>query len=183
MATEYARRWAYFIVDKLGLPYTKAEIIRFADFAEEQAVWDKFVASNKEFFEAAKANHIEGPEDVYRFFRDASYSGMRATFPSRSNGRTILGPRIVPLQRLREQRQESETEKGKYRVSLSELKELNDAIGKNIFHSAENGLVYGKGTVVGVNGEKGIIFVEFESGIKRTFRYRFCLDKGFIRFL
>lgn len=183
MASTYARKWAYFIVDKLGLPYKKAEISRFADSANGKAVWSRFIASNKEYLEAAKANHIDGPEDVDRFFRDVSYSEMRATFPSRSNGRSIIGPRIVPLHKLKEQQREAETERNKYRVSLSELKEHNDTIGKTVFHSADNVIVYGKGIVVGVDEEKDTIIVKFEDGNLRTFRYRFCLDKGFIRFL
>lgn len=182
MATVHARRWAYFIVDKLGLPYAKSEIIEFVDTAGGQAAWNKFVASDMEYLEVARASHIEGPDDIGRFFRDASYSGMRATFPSKSHGRSIIGPHIVPLQKYREQKRETEIERNKYRVSFSEMKNMRDTIGKTVFHSADNGLAYGKGVVVSVNGERGTIVVEFEDGSRRTLRYKYCLDKGFIRF-
>ena len=183
MATNRARQWSYFIVNKLGLPYKKAEIERFADSKEDDAVWNKFIASKKEYLDAAEANNIGGPDDVFRFFRDASYASMRGTFPARSNGRTIIGPRIVSLQKLREQEGKAETEGNKYRVRLSESDELKDIIGKTIFHSADNGLVYGKGIVIGINEKRDTFTVEFENGDKRTLGYKYCLDKGIIRFL
>lgn len=183
MASNFARMWAYFIVDKLGLPFTKAEIIRFAETSSGQDVWDRYIASNSTFLAAAKANRIEGIEDVYRYFRDVDYAQMRSTFPSRSHGHSIIGPRILSLKMLKEQEQENEAKKNKYRVSLIEQRKLNDAIGKTIVHAADNGLAFGRGLIVDIVGEKGYIIVEFENGFKRKLNFNYCLEKGFIRFV
>ena len=182
MSKKEAHDWAHFIVDKLGLPYVKSEIADCVENEGTSEVWNKYIASNKEYLDAAKANRIEGPADVERFFRDASYAGMRATFPSKSHGRTVIGPRIVSLQKLREQKRAKEKKNEQYKVSFLELNELKSSVGRRVVHSANNGVKYGKGLIVGINAENGTILVEFENGMRRSFNYKFCIDKGFVRF-
>lgn len=182
MTTGAARDWAHFVVDKLGLPYTKAEITNYAKNACASDVWYKYVAANKEYLDAAKSNRIEEPADVERFFRDASYAGMRATFPSKSRGRTVIGPCIVSLQKLKEQEHANKVKSEQYRASFLELNELKSTIGKRIVHSANNDVKYGKGVIVGINAGNGTILVEFEGGMIRRLNYKFCIDKGFIKF-
>lgn len=183
MASEEARAWAYFIVDKLGLPYTKAEIIRCAENMGIAGAWNEFIAKNPAYLELARYNRIDGPSDIGRFFRDASYADMRRTFPSKSHGRTVLGPHIISLRDYEKQKLHKKSEGDRYRVSFAELKQLNDALGKTVLHSAENGVEYGTGVVVAVDSGNGSITVEFEESGRRCLNFKYCLDNGYIRFV
>ena len=186
MRTTDARAWAYLIVDRLGLPYTKASIIRFAKEASESEVWEKFIACNPVYKEAAKANHIEGPADIYSFVEEASYAAMRSTYPSKSHGRGVIGPRILSLQQLKEQKRVNANKRESYTERLSEITQINvphELIGKIVYHEADNGITFGTGIITGVDEDKDTITVEFShSGIK-TLRYLYCVERGYIKFI
>lgn len=108
-------------------------------------------------------------DDIYYYFREVSYAGMRSTFPSRSHGRGILGPRIISMQKLNEIKREQE------RANSNTPK---DVVGKNIVHAAPNSVSFGKGVIIEVEG--GIITVMFESCGKKKLNYAFCAEHNCI---
>ena len=182
--------WAYFIVDKLGFKYTKASIIRFADISTDQEVWNNFIAKNPVYLKAAKANRINGPDDVSAFFYDRSYANMRSTFPPRARGRSIIGTRrILTLEQLKKQEITEQERLASFRVKLSESEKTlpnkmipRNVIGKTIIHHGST-LSFGVGTIVDVDSFKGVIIVEFDSGETKMLRYYDCLEKGFIEII
>ena len=175
------RQWAEFIVDKLGLPFTKKAVMSFADGLPDEYVWDWFIASHEEYLNVAKANKIESVFDVYSYYEGRGYADMRSTFPRNSNGRSIIGPRILSRQMLKEMEQSQKDELAKYRVKLSEAPKPS-LIGKIIFHSANNGVSFGRGEITAIDEDKFTITVQFDDGALRVLRYKYCIDNGFIRF-
>ena len=94
-----AKGWADFAF-KLGLPFTKKHLFETCRNLSWEAAWDLFIASNPLYSAAAKANHVYGPDGVRVYLEQVSYARMRNTYPSKSRGRSILGPRIIPIENL-----------------------------------------------------------------------------------
>ena len=176
------RQWAEFIVDKLGLPYTKAEVTRFAECHSDQSVWVKFIASNEEYLNVAKANKIENANDVYSYYEGIGYANMRATFPKKSHGRSIIGHQILSFQMLKEREQAEKERLDRYRVSFFKAPKTS-LIGQDIFHAANNGVSFGRGKIIAIDEYKGTITVQFDDGALRVLLYKDCVDNGFIRFI
>ena len=178
-----ADAWVYFITEKLGLPYTKKQVFNIAVNGSAADVWNTFIASKTEYLDLAKFNRIFTPEDVEQYFRAIGYAGMRATFPAKSRGRGVLGPRVVSLKRFKELERIAEWEKVKYSMKLSQAPGIFDLLGRTIIHSADNGIEYGKGVVIDYDDEKGLIKVNFDDGTTRKLKYKYCLDQGYIIFV
>ncbi len=172
-------QWADFIVNKLGLPYTKAEVMRYADYNDDESVWDHFIASNEEYLHVAKANRIEDVFYVYGYYEERGYAEMRSTFPKKSHGRSVLGPRIISLKMLREK----EAAENKPWKPTKEAKiPLSELIGTYIIHDGSEGLSFGRGEIVAVSESNGSIAVQFDDGTFRQLQYRYCLENRLIRF-
>ena len=178
-----ARQWADLIA-KLGLPYTKAEIIRFGRQTNSTAVWKKYIASNPLYLDAAIVNKIRTPDDVESYFEEISYAGMRSTFPRKARGRSIIGPRIVPLYELLRTKQlpikKERTTNSKNR-SYPEIEIPRNIVGKKIIHAAPNLISFGPGVIKNVKGD--IISVVFEDAGERHLSYSRCIHNNFIRFI
>jgi len=186
MSSTWDRRWAYFIVNKLGLPYKKKDIMDFASSFPDSNVWDKFVASNPLYKKVAEINRIYGPSDVYDFFEQASYAGMRSTFPSRARGRTVIGPRILSLKMLYDQGilpeiKEKECASTVKEPDCTKIPLPNDLVGKTVIHKSLKSISFGVGKII--SEEKEIITVDFlDFGIKK-FWYPECILKGYLEII
>ena len=162
------------------MPYKKSEVIKYAREATSDDVWQRFIASNPAYLKAAHENKIDGPSDVTWFFEQASYAAMRSSFPSRSHGRGIIGPKIVSIQQLEKQKQEELEKKEHFKEKLSEKAKSNqpsiqkDMIGKRIVHTASTAASFGAGVIIAVKGE--CITVDFDSVGKKPGEIRFRLD-------
>lgn len=185
MGTSDGKLWAYFIVDRLGLPYKKSEIINFACEASADAVWERFISSKPLFKKVAEKNRMYGPSDVYGYLREASYAGMRSTYPSRSHGRSIIGPRILSMKMLYEQgilpenppEQKPKTEP----CNIEKIKTPVDLVGKEIVHTSPKSTSFGKGVVIKVQND--IITVDFADIGKKQLYYPECIQKSYIRII
>lgn len=185
MTSTRAKQWADFII-KLGLPFTKADIIRFATNADDKDVWNHYIAVNKRFLAAAIANHINSADDVESYFREVSYAHMRSTFPKRSHNRSIIGPRIIPLQKLQMSMPEPSNvvvPDGATREGpLQQIDAPAELIGKRVLHEAEDSAKsFGPGIVTGVDGTR--ITISFENAGIKTLSYGLCISKGYLSFV
>ncbi len=185
MTLTRAKQWADFII-KLGLPFTKASIIRFATNADDEDVWNHYIAANERFLAAAIANHINSADDVESYFREVSYAHMRSTFPKRSHNRSIIGPRIIPLQKLQMPTPkpsnvavpDETTKEG----PLQQIDTPAELIGKRVLHEAEDSTKsFGPGIVTGVDGTR--IIISFENAGTKTLSYGLCMSRGYLTFV
>ena len=179
-----ARAWADLFV-KMGFHYTKAEVTRFATGRDGKQVWSKYVLSNPVYTEVARINHFQDEFDIYSYLEHISYANMRSTFPSKSHGRGVLGPRIVLLQQLRKENRITEINPKRPQLNPEKNRSgpLGHLIGKRIHHAADNGVVYGEGVIIDVDNDRGWIIVKFSDNEIRNLGYQRCRDKGFIKLI
>ncbi len=181
MKTLSGKSWAYFF-QRLGLPITASDLKPFIDSLDDYEVWALFIASDKLYYDAAQANKIYGPVDVCSFLRDASYAGMRSTFPAKSHGRRVIGPQLIPVQKLIVDGVIDIPENQKHYFGLSTLAKApikySDLYKKRIVHFEYDGEIYGAGIIEGIDGDE--ITVRFDSvGLKRI-SYSKYIEMGYI---
>lgn len=102
MSKSYSRAAAKILV-QLGLPYSVYTLDYYISRYSLGAAWSYLIEDNDIFYTAAILNRITKPLDIDRYISDINYAGMRSTYPSRSHGRTIIGPRVTPITELIEQ--------------------------------------------------------------------------------
>ena len=184
----YKKDWTYFI-KRLGLPYTDKQVSEFMDQCNsDNDVWDRFIASNPLYLAAAEANKIYGPFDVMSFLEQASYAGMRATFPSKSHGRGVIGPRLVPLRKLQEdgilpgaRKEKPLADKATAPAPRKETRKQvhKSLMGTQVVHVGANGVSFGKGVILGYKDD--VITVRFDSVGLKKLKYSESLEKGYIK--
>ena len=186
MPSVRAQQWAYFL-KRLGFRNSKSSIMIFVDSASDDEVWNRFIANNPYALEACKESHIINPDDIYWLFRQISYAEMRSTFPSRSHGRGIIGPKIVPMKINPEpinvesnkqcKKQTAMFVNTSCKVQEDENLLSEDFVGKRIIHTS-----FGEGTIIETQISNRIV-VQFDDYGNKTLSYKVCLEKGYIAFI
>ena len=160
--------WAY-VLRKLGAPYKKTDIIRWITIqaTSQEQIWDHYVQANPVLLKAANASRLYKADDIDLYFREAGYVRMRGTFPRRSNGRSIIGPSLVSVQRLIEE--EFQWKKSKSDLTLADIPIPENLVRSRILHS-----LFGAGTITKLT-KGGVITVDFDDGQTKSLNYRYCV--------
>ncbi len=186
MTNREAKEWAN-LIQKLGLPFKKTEVIRFAVGRSYQDVWNEFIASNPLHLKVAEFNHLNSTLDVLGYFNAIRYAHMRSTFPPKARGRSIIGPGIISLQRMLEEEKQEEERLKRYREPLRKNTDgknegnIHNMIGKKIVHTSIYGVSYGIGIVKAIKGD--LMTVEFENCGKKVLSYSVCVQRKLIEIL
>ncbi len=160
--------------------------MNYVDSASDDDVWERFIANNQLALEACKESKITKPDDLHWLFEQISYAGMRSTFPSKSHGRTIIGPRIVPMKNLIKLPNEEINKHNNLTddyagVSDNRKKDKNlvsgGLLGKRVRHKS-----FGEGTIIGTKKYNQII-IQFDDIGEKTVVYDFCLEKNYLIFI